>query len=271
MVRPSPDPKLSIYHLMAYYLRILRVERRATQVQVGEILGCSDSQISKYESGEKHLDGKQCAALDEWWKTGGLFTILLGYAKLGVDANWPVRRDRYQRSATAHHIFGTNVVPLPLQTEDYARGLLESGHAAGFLDDVDAAVARRMEIQEGMLEGSPAIWVVLDEVALRPMGPPQVMAGQRDRLLELAALSNLSVRILPQSAAPHIGIDGSFHVFTLPDRRVAAFSGGALGVGRVIDDQTEAESVAVRFHKIAARSWSEDQSRDHIAGMGEDP
>jgi hypothetical protein len=269
VVRPSPDPKISIYHFMAYYLRFLRVQKRATQVEVGQILGCSDSQVSKYESGEKHLDGGQCSALDEAWKTGGLFTIMLGYAKLGTDANWPERLVRYQRRATAHHIFANNLIPLPLQTEDYTRELLGAGHAAGLLEDVDTALAQRMELQEGILEGRPEIWVIIDEVALRPIGPPRVMAGQRERILEIGTLPHVSVRVLPRSAAPHVGLDGSFHVFTLPDARLSAFSGAALGVGRVIDDQTEAAGVAVRFHKIAARSWSEDQSRDHIAGMSD--
>jgi hypothetical protein len=66
-------------------------------------------------------------------------------------------------------------------------------------------------------------------------------------------------------------MDGSFNCYILPGRRVAAFSGSALGVGRVIDDQAEAASVVLRFNRIAARAWSEDQSREHIAGMSEDP
>ncbi|WP_433338774.1 helix-turn-helix domain-containing protein [Spirillospora sp. CA-294931] len=269
VVRKSPDPTISIYHFMAYYLRFLRLQHKATQVQVGEIIGCSDSQVSKYESGEKRLDGGQCAALDEAWKTGGLFAIMLGYAKLGTDTKWPERRDRYQRRAKEHHIFASNLIPLPLQTESYARGLLEAGHAGGFLDDVESALARRMEIQDAMLEDDPDIWVVLDEIALRPMGPASVMADQRDKLLQMSTLRNVSLRILPQSATPNIGLDGSFHVFTLPDRRLAAFSGTVLRVGRIIDDQVEAARVAKRFQRIAARSWSEDQSREHIARMGE--
>jgi hypothetical protein len=208
--------------------------------------------------------------LDKAWDTGGLFTYLLGYAKLGVDPNWPARHRRYQREATQHFIFANSLIPLPFQTGGYARSLLEAGHAAGFLDDIDTAVKRRMDLQAAMLDRRPEIWAVIDEVALRPMGSPEVMAAQRDRLLELGALTHVSIRILPMSAAPHLGMDGSFNCYTLAGRRLAAFSGSALGVGRVIDDQEEAASVMLRFHRIAARAWSEDQSREHIAGMGED-
>ena len=270
MVRESPDPTSSLYALMGYYLRFLRRQRQLTQTQVGALIGCTKGQVSKYEAATRQLDSRECAALDADWSTGGLFTYLLGYAKLGVDPNWPAKHRRYQREATAHYIFAGDLIPLPFQTEEYARGPLEAGHAAGFVDDVDAAVRRRMDLQAAMLDRRPEIWAVLDEVALRPMGTPEVMAAQRERLLELGALPHVSIRILPLSAAPHIGVDGSFKCFGLAGRRLAAFSGSALGVGRVIDDQEEAAEVLLRFHRIAARAWSEDQSREHIAGMGED-
>jgi hypothetical protein len=241
-----------------------------TQTRVGEILGCTKGQVSKYEGGTRQLDAAECVALDKAWDTGGLFTILRGYAKLGVDPNWPAKHRRYQREATEHYIFASDLVPLPFQTEGYARGVLESGHAAGFLDDVEAALKKRIDLQAAMLNGRPEIWAVLDEIALRPMGGPEVMVEQRERLLELGASTHVSIRILPLSSAPHIGVDGSFKSFTLPGRRLAAFSGSALGVGRVIDDQQEAAEVVLRFHRLAARAWSEDQSREYLAGMRED-
>ena len=270
MVRQSPDPTLSIYHFMAYYLRFLRKKRRLTQLQVAEILNCSDSQISKYEAGEKLLDGEDCERLDGAWDTGRLFSIMLFFAKLGTDTSWPHRLAKYQRTATEHYVFAENVIPVPLQTEQYARSLLQAGHAAGFLDDVDAALAKRMELQDVILDGRPEVWVIIDEVALRPMGSPRLMAEQRDHLLEMGEHPNVSVRVLPQSTTPHIGLDGSFHVFTLPGNRRAAYSGNSLGSGRVIDDQKEAATVALRFQRLAARSLSEDQSRDLLARMGED-
>ncbi|MGI5420178.1 Scr1 family TA system antitoxin-like transcriptional regulator [Actinomadura luteofluorescens] len=93
------------------------------------------------------------------------------------------------------------------------------------------------------------------------------MKEQRDRLIELMSLRNISVRVTPESALPHIGVDGGFSYFELRNGLRAAFAGTGLNVGRVIDDQAEASRVAVRFERIAARSWSEDQSREWIARM----
>jgi transcriptional regulator with XRE-family HTH domain len=254
---------------MAYYLRFQRMRHGMTQAEVGKIIGCSNTQVSKYESGDKQLDAQQCAALDQAWDTGGVFATMLIFAKHGLDTNLPTRRRRYQHKAIEHQIFA-HLVPIPLQIEDYARGLLEAGHASGDIDDVDEAVARRMELQSKILENEPQLWIVIDQIALRPMGSPEVMAAQRDRLLELAGLNHVSIRILPLSAAPHIGVDGPFWCFTMPDRRLAAFSGSALDLGRVIDDQIEAARASLRFQRLAARAWNEDQSREYIARMSEE-
>ncbi len=263
-----PDPHESIYAFMAYYLRFLRLQRGLTQADLAKILNCSIGQVSKYESGDKQLGTRECTALDKTFDTGGVFTIWLGYAKLGIDANAPSRLDRYQRRAIEHYMFASNYVPLPFQTEDYTRECWRQGMLF-FLDDVDGALERRMELQDAMLDGRPEIWAVLDQVALRSMGPPEVMEAQWEHLLQMGRLFHVSIRILPLRAAPHVGIDGPFHCFTLPNRRHAAFSGGALGVGRVIDDQVEAAAVALRFNRIAARAWSEDQSREYLGGMSE--
>ena len=267
MVNPAPDPTVSLYSLMAYYLRFLRLKHKMTQTRVGEIIGCTKGQVSKYEAGSRQLDERECAALDAAWDTGGLFVILLRYAKMGVDPNWQEKLRKYQQSATTLRLFYNNVIPMPFQTEGYARGLLEAGHTAQRVGDVEAEVKKRMKHQAEMLVGEPMVWMVLDEVALRPMGSAPVMEEQRDLLLELGLHRNISIRVLPESAAPHIGIDGSFTCFEFGNGHRAAFAGTSLDVGRVIEDQAEAADVAVRFERIAARSWSEDQSRDWIAGM----
>ncbi|WP_165978048.1 helix-turn-helix domain-containing protein [Actinomadura darangshiensis] len=267
MVNPSPNPDISLYALMAYYLRFLRLKRNMTQTQVGRIINCTKSQVSKYEVGTRQLDELECAALDKAWDTGGLFTILLRYARLGFDPNWPEGLRRYQREASVMRLFYNNVIPMPFQNESYARSLLTAGHEAQLVGDVERAVAKRMAHQEMMLADDPMIWAILDEVALRPMADTGLMEEQRDRLLKLMDLRNISIRVIPEAALPHIGVDGSFSYFELQNGQRAAFAGTNFNIGRIIDDQAEAARVAVRFERIAARSWSEDQSREWIAGM----
>ncbi|MBW8483056.1 helix-turn-helix domain-containing protein [Actinomadura parmotrematis] len=268
MVRPSPEPTESIYALMAYALRLFREKHGLTQTQVGEIMGCSVSQVSKHEAGTAPLDDRDCQRLENAWDLGKLFSAMSHYAKLGADPDWYRRLLHFHRTATQHRIFQNNLIPIPCQTEAYARCLLEAGWAAGHVEDVDAAVERRMEHQRKILANDPQIWLVLDQPALRTMGSRDIMAEQLDRLLELMTPpTSFSFRMIPDASAPHIGVDGSFSVFELPSRMLVGFAGTVFEIGRVIEDQSEAAAVFLRFERLAARAWSEDQSRDFIVQM----
>ena len=70
------------------------------------------------------------------------------------------------------------MVPGLLQTEDYARALLNAG--LPYPDEVDDLVAARMERQAVLeRERPPELWVVIDEAVLhRPVGGPYVMRDQ---------------------------------------------------------------------------------------------
>ncbi|MGI5164391.1 helix-turn-helix domain-containing protein [Spirillospora sp. CA-253888] len=264
MVREQRDPASSLSALLSYYLRTLRLRNNMTQEHVADLLGCTKAQVSRYESGDRQLDGRECKILDEYWHTGGMFTYIKGFALFGDDPSWGDRLRRFQRDAVQHRSYHNNLIPMPFQTEAYARGLLEVGYRAGIVEDVDGAVRRRMALQEAMLEDVPQFWMVLDETALRPMGDAALMCDQFDYLLEMQQAPNISVRYVPLTEAPHLGVDGPLFWFELPRRRQVAFVGNALDLGRIIDDQDAAARVARRFDLIAAQACNERQTREHL-------
>lgn len=264
MVKPPPDAKLSLWALMANHLRHMRIRMNLRQHDVADVLNCSISQVSKYETGDKQLDETQCKALDATWKTGQLFQTLHFFATNGENPNWDERFNGIQRTAAETKVFSYNIIPIPFQTERYARSLFEAGHAAGLIKDVDAAVTRRMEHQAAILNGEPQIWVLLDEMALAPMCTREAMGEQLDHLLEMARPPHVSLRVLPEDAKPHIGVDGPFWWFGMPNRQGVAFVGTVLNIGRIIDDQAGADRIRLRFDRLAARAMSEQQSRDWL-------
>lgn len=268
----SLDPDESLWNAIAFHLRFERQKRGMSQSEVGRIIGVNKHAVSNLEAGRNKLTQYQAEKLDEAWQTGGLFTRMRRFAQFHTDPNWKTRLDRHQREATQLKIFQNNLIPIPFQTEHYAAELLRVGHATGAVDDVEAAVARRMNHQAAILERRsepPLIWAVLDEVALRPMSTPEVMKAQFERLIELSRLNHVSVRVLPFTAAPHPGVDGPFCYFELPDRRAAAFAGTTLDVGKVIEDPAEAAAAALRFDRIGACALNEDQTRDLLVRMAE--
>jgi hypothetical protein len=60
--------------------------------------------------------------------------------------------------------------------------------------------------------------LVLGEAALRlQVGGPKVMAAQRDHLRQAAGDENLDLRILADTAGPHLGLIGKFAVLDFDD------------------------------------------------------
>lgn len=106
--------------------------------------------------------------------------------------------ERYERT-TRFRIYEHNVIPGLFQTADYCAAMLEFWYR--FLDapnDLDAAVAVRMERQRVLYRGGRRVDCVLEEQALRTwFGTADVQAGQLDRLLAVMSLPTVSVGIIP--------------------------------------------------------------------------
>ncbi|GAA3618629.1 helix-turn-helix domain-containing protein [Streptomyces fenghuangensis] len=118
-------------------------------------------------------------------------------------------------SASVIRGYEPHCVPGLLQTEDYARALLRTGFPNAPEDELERRVALRLGRQRLLTKpGAPRLWVVVDETVLhRPVGGPEVMRAQIDRLLEATALPNVTLQILTFGAGPHPGMFGPFQLF----------------------------------------------------------
>lgn len=173
-----------------------------------------------------------------------------GFVQLAEDANKPGWWQRFhdilpgwfsmyvslEGAASLIRSYEPHFVPGLLQTEDYARGVLESG-AIGQTrpEDIERHVALRMQRQELLgREDAPRIWVVMEETALRrPVGGPDVMRTQVDKLLEAADLPRVTLQIAMYEDGPHPGTYGPFVLFRfampeLPDMVYSEYLTGAV-------------------------------------------
>jgi transcriptional regulator with XRE-family HTH domain len=100
---------------------------------------------------------------------------------------------------TVFRIYEHNVVPGLFQTADYSAAMLSFW--IDFLEtpnDLDEAVAARMERQRVIYRRGKRFAVVLEEQALRTwFGDAETQAGQLDRLLTVMSLPNVSLGIIP--------------------------------------------------------------------------
>ncbi|MGW4462042.1 helix-turn-helix domain-containing protein [Micromonospora sp. NPDC004704] len=112
---------------------------------------------------------------------------------------------------TLFRIYEHNVIPGLFQTADYSAAMLSFW--IDFLEtpnDLDEAVAARMERQRVIYRRGKRFAVVLEEQALRTwFGDAETQAGQLDRLLAVMSLPNVSVGIIPlmneRGAVPSTG------------------------------------------------------------------
>jgi hypothetical protein len=107
----------------------------------------------------------------------------------------------YQRTKL-FRIYEHNIIPGLFQTAEYSAAMLS--YFIDFLDtpnDLDAAVAARMERQRILYTGDRRFAVVIEEQALRAqVGSLDTMAGQLDRLLAVLSLPRVSLGIIPMGA-----------------------------------------------------------------------
>ncbi|MER6623508.1 helix-turn-helix transcriptional regulator [Streptomyces sp. NPDC000931] len=110
-----------------------------------------------------------------------------------------------------------------LQTEAYARALLNAGNPHAPAEATERRIALRMRRQELLSRGTPPrVWVVMDETVLRwPVGGPEVMRAQIGHLIELHRLPQVTLQVMPFAGGPHPAMRaGPFQLFRFRAREL---------------------------------------------------
>ena len=259
LIRDPLNPKISLWHMLAYLLRWEREKNGLSLGQWGKIASSAPSTVSNVEAGRRKIDERQAKIIDDHFRTGGLFELLLWYARKGHNPDWAQSVAAYESMALVIRIYHGQHVPPPFQTDEYARALLL---ARSKVDDPDRTLTARMARQAKILDrpDAPYLWVLLDEQVLHHcFGGAEVMRAQLRHLLDLMLRPHISIRIIPQSAGAHSGVDGPFRIITV-DSRDIAYAGAARG-GRLIEMCDEVEDFRLDFDLIGQKAASDDASR----------
>ncbi|GAA4632195.1 helix-turn-helix transcriptional regulator [Actinoallomurus vinaceus] len=259
--RPQLDPMSSLWAVIALQLRFQRERAGLTGTQLGDKISCVRSTVSRIESNTLKLDPKQAALADESLKTGGLFSALVVHAMREPDGQWRKEHRDIEATASTIRIFEAVVIPGLFQTPDYARALVLAGGAAE--DAVQAAVEERMGRQAILArKDPPLLWAIIAETVLEwPVGGSGVMLEQLARLLELADMPNIGIRVVPRAAGAYKGLDGSFKVLSNASGDVAYLE--SPGQGRLVYS-LEARPYLDRYDRIGVKALNDDQSKELI-------
>jgi Domain of unknown function (DUF5753) len=123
-----------------------------------------------------------------------------------------------EQAATVIRAYEGQFIPGLLQTRDYMRAVMGRG-----LDEAPEDIERRVELRvarQALFDrpDPPRLWAVVDEAALRrPVGGPEVMCTQLERLIDATRLPNVTLQILPFDAGAHPAMVGAFSILRFAD------------------------------------------------------
>lgn len=158
-------------------------------------------------------------------------------------------------------------VPGLLQTEDYARAVMEAGTVGRTGPDaIERHVSLRMARQKLLDRPDPPhLWVIMDETVLkRPVSiRAEVMRDQLDKLLECSERDRVTLQIAEFSDGPHPGTYAPFTLFRfaepeLPDMVFTEYLTGAL----YLDSRSEVSSHLEVLDHMTARAASAQRTEE---------
>lgn len=118
------------------------------------------------------------------------------YAEAGGAAAKQASTGPFGDTATSIVVFQPNIIPGVAQTAGFARWQLERGSTPP--EDLDAAVDARMDRRQMLYDPDRQITLLILESAIRRRTTSlDILAGQLDRLIDLAELKTLRLGIVP--------------------------------------------------------------------------
>ncbi|WP_237535292.1 helix-turn-helix transcriptional regulator [Streptomyces sp. SID3343] len=260
---PPIDPTESVAKLFGNRVRRLREARGLTQAQLAQMVHTDPSRITQIERASGSPVTRQMAAqLDALLGADDLLNYLWVHLDRVRYPDWLQLFIRYSAIAIGIREYAAHAVPGLLQTPDYARATLRTGHSLRSEAQLEERVHLRIDRQELFASpNAPAYTVVLDEAVIRrPVGGRAVMREQMTRIL---ACENVTVQVLLFAEGEHPSMGGSLTLLTMPDGREVAYTEGAHD-GRLMEDPEEVKAYAMTYDHLRASALPSRVSLDMI-------
>ncbi|TDC79276.1 helix-turn-helix domain-containing protein [Streptomyces hainanensis] len=249
-------------------LRALREFNDVTPGQAALIVGYSESMLEKIERGERNASPEFIDEIEKLLALPGVLEPTATRLREQRHPDWFGEYAEREGEAVSLWSYTTNAVHGLLQTREYAHSVLSA--YAPTLDDeeVERRVQARLDRQE-LLTRKPAVnlsQVILESVLRQPIGGPAVMKAQLGRLLDVSAMRNASVQVMPLSHGAHPGMDGPFTLMETASQEWVAYVEGP-DIGHVIDSRKQVSQFQVRYGMIRTQALNEADSRRLIEEM----
>jgi len=225
--RAAPGPVVRRRELGAL-LRALRVNAGMTIEQVASRLLCSPSKVSRMETGFRSVTLRDIRDLCDLYQVADAAQRdhLMELAREGKRQGWWQSYDvpfgtyiGLEADAISIRKYHVSIVPGLLQTEGYARAIIEGGKPTPTPELIEQRVEVRLRRQRLLTQGDPPqLHVIMDEAALhRIIGRPSIMKAQLDHLVKKASLPNVAIQVIPYGTGMYPALDSSFTILEFPE------------------------------------------------------
>ncbi|KAA0942374.1 helix-turn-helix domain-containing protein [Streptomyces apricus] len=272
-------------------LRALRTLAGLTSGQAARLVGWHQSKVSRIETGRSGVKPADVRLLLDAYDVRDpelheLLVLLAGSDDDGRQGWWHAYRRllpstysdfiSLESQAGVMRTLENSVVPGLLQTREYARAVTRAAVGAAPDGGTDALVEELVKVrlarQDVLRSNKPLrLSAVLDEAVLRrTVGGPEVMARQLERLREAAHLPHVRLQVLPFGAGAHIGVTGSFVIFSFPNRSdLDVVVLDHLTSSLYLEQKEALRSYEEAFDSLQGQALSPEDTLDFIAGAAD--
>jgi transcriptional regulator with XRE-family HTH domain len=259
-------------------LRTLREKRGLSCRDVAVAMDCSESKVSRMETGERGLYADDVAAILGFLRApADLRHELSALVRDGEERNWheihgklPTNwKDliKFENDAIVIYNYESLVIPGLAQTPDYSRAIIHGANEKLTEGEVETLVAARMTRQVIFSRRrAPTVHLMIDETVLhRPVCEPSIQRAQLRQLLDLGGRSNVTLQVVPFKAGAHPGLAGPFVVLEFTSEPTLVYL-ESRGTGSFLEETDDVANVKIGWYGIHAVALSPEDSARLIAG-----
>ena len=263
-------PGASPTHFFGSEVRRARESAGMPQAELGALVPCDKSVVSRIEAGLVQADEAFARACDASFPHLDGFFLRFWKDCQTWSAAFPAAFQEfaaYEAEALTIWTFQHSLVPGLLQTEGYARSVLER-HPNVTTEQVTERLSARLT-RQSVLErmDPPLLWVLLDENVLhRQVGGVMIMQDQMTDLAAMARRPNVTVQLISREEA-HVGLTGAFSMAETSDALVAHLE--HIADGLMTDSPAIVAQASTRFDALKADAYRRSESLTLIEEMAE--
>ncbi|MFF8975948.1 Scr1 family TA system antitoxin-like transcriptional regulator [Streptomyces cellulosae] len=260
---PGPSDSLRTFGAV---MQALREHAGYSRTEFANLVSFSKHTVESVELGRRMPDAALVERSEEaLGNTGALRKasqyVTRGRGDVGLAA-WFRQWARLERVAVSLCTYECRLVPGLLQSEGYARAVFDNAIPPLTDEQLEDQVAARLERQTLLRERPNAVFsfIVEEFVFRRHLGGPEVMTELIDHVLELTALRNVTLQIMPLDTESHACLDGPVRLLETSRGQRFAYSEGQQN-GRLISDQKEVSLLCRRYDTLRSQALNPKDSR----------